>query len=1202
MVQLVITRGKVKKVIKTTKNHVWFIKKKTHKGHYITKKTCELETGDIFREKTRYEKQNVVACKIGIQHGIVYGDGTYDKAKNHCRVHLVDSKQELLKYFTTGTACTAGKYNQTVIYGLPNTWKEIPSIDNNIEYLYGFLIGLFATDGNNNGNSHTISNTNIELLKLVRDICSLVGIKTGDIRLTRETNPFTGEYAPLYEIHLCSENITPDFLLRTDHLQNHNRSPKKLYWKVDEIIETGKIEDVWCVEEPETHTFTLSNSILTHNCSFMAMDDVKKFSELIFVLMLGTGAGISVERKYVSKLPKVNTKIDIIHKNYSPVPKRQRKEHTELIEKSKDVLEIVIGDSKFGWSKAVDMYFEIVTSKQYSDVDFVLLNYDNVRPAGERLKTFGGFASGHVALQVMFEKINKLIKAKVKNLPEIQWHNLKPVDCLDICTIIAENVVSGGTRRSAEIMFCDADEKEVIEAKGNIYYQNDSGAWVTNKEIEHRTLSNNTVLYKARPTREELHNHFQKMILSGEPAIGNFEEMLRRRADVQGGNPCFEILLRDRGVCNLTEVNVNAFVREDGTLDREGLLRAQELSAKMGYRMATIELELHEWNLTNVEDRLTGCSITGVMDALNALGYDREQTATLLRELRETAVNSANGLADFLHMNRPKLVTAIKPSGCWTKEFTRVTDKGILFIDEIEETHNKVGFIPVENDITVHGDKVSNVYINDIKDILQLKLKNGRLLKITKEHPMSIDGDWVMAKDIKIGDKIDYSLGNYKSINHSRFVDLDVSNEHNNTIEYRLPKEMNEDLAWLIGAYYANGCFTTKERIKYTTNNIKVHKKVQSIWRKYFGIDTKIVKCSEGREAWEQSFKSVRIYRWFELNGIAKKEFDKIPLIVRKSSYIDILAFIAGYADNDGCFAAKTFSIDTHNEVFARHLQEVGEAVGLSLSLSINKARSNSYSKKFMYKTHCSRSFSNKGSLDIINRFSVKAKDKPIETGAIFSENPYVVKEIIELKEQQTYDIEVENSHWYYQGCLKSHNTISQLPTVSSGMHYSHSPYFIRRVRVGINDPIVPAMTEMGFKYIEESMSKVVFEFPVRAPEGKTKYDVSAIEQLEMYKLFMENYVQHNASNTIHVRPHEWADVEEWVYNNWDSMVGVTFLSLDDSFYPLMPYESITKEQYEEMVARTPKFNPAILTKYENFDEEEQELEADCDSGACPVR
>ena len=191
--------------------------------------------------------------------------------------------------------------------------------------------------------------------------------------------------------------------------------------------------------------------------------------------------------------------------------------------------------------------------------------------------------------------------------------------------------------------------------------------------------------------------------------------------------------------------------------------------------------------------------------------------------------------------------------------------------------------------------------------------------------------------------------------------------------------------------------------------------------------------------------------------------------------------------------------------------------------------------------------------------------------------------------------------------CNKPSGTISQLPVVSSGVHFSHSPYYIRRVRVSSNDPLAKVMCESGFKWspevgqTEDNHSIKVFEFPVKAPEGKTKYDVSAIEQLELYKLIMKTYVQHNASNTIHVRPNEWDEVEQWVWDNWDDIVGVTFLSLDDSFYQLLPYEAISKEQYNDMISKIPKINLSLLKKYETFEEFEL-MESDCTSNGCPVK
>ena len=127
-------------------------------------------------------------------------------------------------------------------------------------------------------------------------------------------------------------------------------------------------------------------------------------------------------------------------------------------------------------------------------------------------------------------------------------------------------------------------------------------------------------------------------------------------------------------------------------------------------------------------------------------------------------------------------------------------------------------------------------------------------------------------------------------------------------------------------------------------------------------------------------------------------------------------------------------------------------------------------------------------------------------------------------------------------------------------------------------------------------------EFPVKAPEGKTKYDVSALEQLENYKMFMENYVEHNCSITVHVRDHEWEEVEKWVWDNWDSVVAVSFLPLDDSFYELLPYEAIEKGEYEKRVNEMKPFIPSLISK---FEKEETELDIGndgCETGICPVR
>lgn len=192
--------------------------------------------------------------------------------------------------------------------------------------------------------------------------------------------------------------------------------------------------------------------------------------------------------------------------------------------------------------------------------------------------------------------------------------------------------------------------------------------------------------------------------------------------------------------------------------------------------------------------------------------------------------------------------------------------------------------------------------------------------------------------------------------------------------------------------------------------------------------------------------------------------------------------------------------------------------------------------------------------------------------------------------------------------CVKPEGTLSLLPVVSSGVHVNNSPYYIRRIRINSQDPLCKTCEELGYSiYPEvgqdaETCKTKVIEFPVKAPDGKTKYNTSAIEQLETYKMFMEEYVDHNASNTISVRENEWDDVINWVYNNWDTIVGVTFISLDDNFYQLLPYESCTEEEYNKRINELKPITLSVLSKYETFDDYDLEDDDSCSSGVCKVR
>ena len=618
---------------------------------------------------------------------------------------------------------------------------------------------------------------------------------------------------------------------------------EKLYSNIFNLKQFLSGRTLWVGSTDVSKHYPMSN----YNCAFKIIDSFHSLRDLFYLLMVGSGVGVRILKRDVAKIPHIRTNVELIHEFYTPMVQGKRMDNTSIEFIDNKTVKITIGDSKEGWVQSLDYYFKILYSNEFRLIERVIINYDHVRGKGEKLKTFGGTASGHSSMKNMFLKINKVIKhagVRVSN----ERAKLKEIDCMDIVNIIGENVVVGGVRRTAEIVLLDQDDHESIQAKSGLYKKVDE-QWVIDSEIAHRQMSNNSIYYTRKPTREQLKWHLEQMRYSGEPGWVNEEAGAKRRTNFNGVNPCGEILLDDKGLCNLTTVNVMAFVDEKGRANYEELYEAQKLSARSGYRMTCTELEIPEWNDVQQRDKLIGCSLTGWQDLVNAVKLNMEQQAELLRKLRKVAQDAANEYAKELGQEPPLLVTTVKPEG-----------------------------------------------------------------------------------------------------------------------------------------------------------------------------------------------------------------------------------------------------------------------------------------------------------------------------------------------------------------------TLSLLPVVSSGVHFSHSPYFVRRVRISSDDPLTkvceelnyPVLPEVGQDY--ETCTTKVVEFPVKVPEGTTKGDVSALEQLEIYKMFMENYVDHNCSITVHVRDSEWADVEQWVWDNWDDTVALSFLSYDENFYELLPFEEIDEKEYNKRVKEMKPFIPSLISNYEKEEVEFDIGSEGCESGACPIR
>ena len=359
-----------------------------------------------------------------------------------------------------------------------------------------------------------------------------------------------------------------------------------------------------------------------YNCSNLAVDDPKAFDELMFILLCGTGAGFSIERQFINKLPEV--------------PKLFESDTT-----------IVVKDSKEGWAKAFRQLLALLWAGEIPQWDV-----SRVRPAGARLKTFGGRASGPAPLVELFN-------FTVKTFKDAQGRKLSSLECHDLMCFIGQIVVVGGVRRGAMISLSNLSDDRMRHAK--------SGQWWN--EAAHRALANNSVCYTEKPDMETFMREWLALVesKSGERGIFNREaskkqaaKFGRRDPDHEfGTNPCSEIILRPNQFCNLTEV----VVRATDTVD--DLERKVELATILGTIQATYTKFPYlrkVWTTNTEEERLLGVSLTGIMDnpLMTSANKGLEKT---LEHLREVAVRTNTTWADRLGIPTSAAITCVKPSG-----------------------------------------------------------------------------------------------------------------------------------------------------------------------------------------------------------------------------------------------------------------------------------------------------------------------------------------------------------------------------------------------------------------------------------------------------------------------------------------------------------------------------------------------------------
>ena len=914
------------------------------------------------------------------------------------------------------------------------------------------------------------------------------------------------------------------------------------------------------------------DNIAGYNCSYVPVNHIRSFDEILYVLMCGTGVGFSVERQFVNELPIVN-------------------EHFE-----KSDTTIVVNDSKSGWARALRELIAMLYAGQIPSWDV-----SKVRPAGARLKTFGGRASGPGPLEDLF-------RFSIRMFQNAAGRKLTSIECHDLVCKIADIVVVGGVRRSALISLSNLTDDRMRNAK--------SGAWW--EDNIQRALANNSVCYTEKPEMSSFMEEWLSLYnsKSGERGIFNRESAKKHvarngRRDVDwdfGTNPCCFVgstfIHTIDGPCRIDEIDDETHMIVDGKIVAAS--KPWSVGIKPTYRLHTDEgfyiditgehkfetsygTKVEAKNLVNGQ-RLNIHNHRAMSDWIGEGTFEHGLTVGHFLGDGTANYTDARGYVSSARL-------AVYEGDGDTMTMKKALSSAIATLDpprrsdasdwrpaiNNRQEHLSIRHEWVEGYVALEKGKYALPSVETTSGAFHRGFLRGLFdadghIEGTPEKGFSVRLGQSSLQTLQIAQRMLLRLGIKSVIRDAKDAGSCLMPDGKGGLaEYETKHSFRLIISSSDVVQYANEVgFTHSDKAEKLANVIEIlESSPRGAYKTKFVVRFSHLEPLGEQEVYDMEARDER--HVLDANGFVASNSE---IILRPYQFCNLTEVVVRAEDNPKDIERKirlatilgTFQATMTDFKYLRKIWRDNTEEERLLGVSLTGILDN----KFMaYRS------------ESLNDALVGFREMAVKTNAEFAKK---------LGINQSTSIT----------CVKPSGTVSQLVDSASGIHARHAEYYIRRVRGDKKDPLTQFMIDSGIPCeddVTNSENIAVFSFPMKSPEGAVlRDDLTALDQLELWKTYQIEYTEHKPSITVSVKEHEWMGVGSWVWENFDHVSGVSFLPHSDHTYRQAPYEEIDKVAYETMLAVMPvSIDWSRLAEYEYEDNTEGVQTLACSSGACEI-